>query len=299
MASVVEYTEYLEDLGRYKDAEIIPVRAGDANIETKKIFEKFHIDLPKTIEKFDIGPDDFFILVDHHEETQRHEAVQADKILEIVDHHRVNLNFSTPIRVDVRPVGATSTVIYDHFYASNLEASYKTSALALSGILSDTVGLKSSTTTGLDIEIAKKISKKIDEDIEKLTFEIFKAKSDITGLSPEEITKKDFKIFEFGGTNVFINQIETVESKKVLGMVGDLVKALEGVKAELNAELGFIIVTDILAIDSRVVYSTDEEKEIVEKAFVTQGSGNVADIGPKMSRKKDIAPALERVITKS
>ncbi|OGC47591.1 hypothetical protein A2886_02280 [candidate division WWE3 bacterium RIFCSPHIGHO2_01_FULL_42_13] len=296
IAAAVEYTEFLLELKRYGGSEIIPVRAGEPNIETKTIFKKFNVELPKLLDEFTIGPDDFFVLVDHHEQTQRHEKIVDDKILEIIDHHRVNLNFSTPIRVDVKPVGSTSTVIYDHFYMYNLEASYQTSALALAGILSDTVGLKSSTTTGLDREIAQKISKKINESIEKLTFEIFRAKSDISGLTAREIAKKDFKVFDFGTTKVLINQVETVESKKVLGMKNELVQALDSVKKEVGATLGFIMVTDILAINSWIIYTNEAEKEVVEKAFITHGIDNVADIGPKISRKKDVAPAIEKTL---
>ena len=296
IASAVEYTEFLQELKRYEGSEIIPVRAGEPNIETKIIFKKFNVELPKPLDEFAVSPDDFFILVDHHELTQRHEKIADDKILEIIDHHRVNLNFSTPIRVDVKPVGSTSTVVYDHFYMYNLEASYKTSALALAGILSDTVGLKSSTTTGLDIEIAQKIARKIDVSIEQLTFDIFKAKSDITGLSAHEIAKKDFKVFDFGGTSVFINQVETVETKKILGMKKELVLALDQAKSEEKASLGVIVVTDMLAINSHIIYTNDAEKEIIEKAFTTHCIDNVADIGPKMSRKKDIAPAIEKTL---
>ena len=116
IAAAVEYTEFLLELKRYGGSEIIPVRAGEPNVETKTIFKKFNVELPKLLDEFTIGPDDFFVLVDHHEQTQRHEKIVDDKILEIIDHHRVNLNFSTPIRVDVKPVGSTSTVIYDHFF---------------------------------------------------------------------------------------------------------------------------------------------------------------------------------------
>ena len=61
-------------------------------------------------------------------------------------------------------------------------------------------------------------------------------------------------------------------------------------------DLGFIILTDIMHLNSIIVYSTDEEKRVVESAFVTQGENNVANIGPKMSRKKDIAPAIEKAL---
>src|SRR5690606_3770119 len=115
------------------------------------------------------------------------------------------------------------------------EASKDTLGLILSSILSDTVGLKSSTTTGLDAEYAQEISEKLEVEIEALTFEIFKAKSDLSGLLPIEIAKKDFKVFDFGGTQVFINQVETVEPEKVLENKESLIEALDEAKTQEGA----------------------------------------------------------------
>lgn len=298
IASAVQYAEFLEKSGKYKNMDVVPARAGEPNAETKYIFERFGITLPENLDNIEVTDEDNFILVDHNEETQRHEKVNPSKITELVDHHKINVNFSSPLRVDVRPVGSTSTIIYELFESAGLETSKGILGLMLSGILSDTVGLKSSTTTGLDSDVAHKLAEKIGEDLDKLTFEIFKAKSDLTGLSALEIATKDFKVFDFGGTPVFINQVETVEPEKVLEMKGELVTALNEAKSKEGASQGYLVITDILKINSQVIYTNDTEKEIVEQAFTTKGEDNVADIGPKMSRKKDIAPAIEKALTK-
>ncbi|MBP7928085.1 hypothetical protein KAZ57_02975, partial [Patescibacteria group bacterium] len=94
-----------------------------------------------------------------------------------------------------------------------------------------------------------------------------------------------------------INQIETVEPTKVLGLKDEIVATMNNLKAELGAAQTYTIVTDILKINSQAIYTTPEEEDIINKAFTTQGSQNIADIGPKMSRKKDIAPAIEAVVT--
>ena len=51
-----------------------------------------------------------------------------------------------------------------------------------------------------------------------------------------------------------------------------------------------------MQINSHTIYSADEEKLIIEKAFTTVDQEGIANIGPKMSRKKDIAPAIEKVV---
>lgn len=296
VASAFEYAEFLKKSKRYNGSEIIAVRAGEPNRETEYAFKKFGVDMPKSLDEYTIETSDAFILVDHNEESQRHEKVKSEQVIEIVDHHKINVNFSSPVRIDVKPVGCTGTLIHELFNMYGINASRETKALMLCGILSDTVGLKSSTTTGNDSNVAHEIAKDLETDIEKLTFELFKSKSDISGMSPMQLAKKDFKVFDFAGIKVFINQIETVEPSKVLEMKDELIKVMDEVKAEENASQGYIIITDILKINSQAIYSNDLEKKIIEKAFITEGNNGIADIGPKMSRKKDIAPAIEKAL---
>lgn len=296
ISSAVEYAEFLKKQKRYEGSEIMAVRAGEPNKETQHIFKKFGVEIPQPLDEYIIDPTDAFILVDHNELDQRHEKVINEQIIEIVDHHKINVNFTSPVRIDVKPLGSTSTVVYEHFEMYGLKPSKETTSLILASILSDTVGLKSSTTTGMDSEIAHKIAKELEMDIEKLTFEIFKAKSDVGGLSAMQIAEKDFKIFDFGGTKIFIGQVETVEPEKVLEQKEKLIKALEEIKVKHASTQAYLFVTDILKINSHAIYATEEEKKILEKAFMGVGEGNVIDVGPKMSRKKDIAPEIEKAI---
>lgn len=296
IASPIVYADFLKHSETYPDAELIPVVSGEPNKESKYIFEKIGIGLPVNVSDVSLGDDDKIILMDHNEESQRHEMVEAEKIIEIVDHHKTNVNFTNPVKIDVKPVGSTSTVVYDHFVKAGIEPADEIKQLILAAILSDTVGLKSSTTTGIDSEFAHKLADEIGVKLDDFTFEIFKAKSDITGLSAMDLAKKDFKVFEFGNKKVFINQIETVQTDEILALKDDLVDALKKVKEELGTNQAYIVVTDILEVNSQVIYGTEEEQTVIEKAFTTEGSDNVADIGPKMSRKKDIAPAIEQNI---
>lgn len=297
MASTVEYAEFLKKSGRYENAELTPIRAGEPNAETTHIFKKFGAKVPKPIEEFTINETDGFILVDHNEESQRHKSIPSEQVVEIVDHHKINVTFTAPVRIDVKPVGSTSTVIYELFDMYGHKPSEKTLGLILASILSDTQGLKSSTTSGLDSEVAHELAEKLKLDLEKLTSEIFKAKSDLTGLKPIEIAKKDYKIYDFSGKKVFISQIETIEPEKVLEQKDDLVEAMDLAKSQEGAGLGFLVVTDILKMNSQIIYTNEEEQAVVEKAFTTEGKDNVADIGPRMSRKKDIAPAIEKTLS--
>ena len=296
VASAVEYTEFLERSNKYKDSNLVAAMAGDPNKETQFVFQKFNVDLPVKIDDVTIEADDHFILVDHNEYDQRSEKVDNDKILQIVDHHKMKVDFKRAIKIDLRPLGSTSTIIYEEFEAAGLKPTNKTLALILSSILSDCVGLKSSLTTGLDSDIANKIAKDLYIDIDKLTFEIFKAKSDVEGLSPEQIVMKDVKVYDFDGKKVFIGQAETVEPENLLEQKDVLINALKEVKSKEAVQYGFLFITDIMKINSQALYTNEEEKRVIEQAFTTQGHDRVADVGPRMSRKKDIAPEIEKII---
>ena len=79
-------------------------------------------------------------------------------------------------------------------------------------------------------------------------------------------------------------------------MKDELIDAIEKAKSQEQAKLGFLIVTDILKVNSKIIFPTDEEKRILKDAFDIKIKDNVADVGAKMSRKKDIAPAIEKVL---
>lgn len=297
VATPIVYAEFLRKIKRYEDANLIPVLSGGINNETKYIFNEIGESVPKFFDEVSLEKQDRIILVDHNEQSQRHEKVSTEQIVEIIDHHSANINFATPIRIDIKPLGSSSTVVYEHFETYSIEPREVAQKLMLAAILSDTVGLKSSTTTPYDSRIAHELAEKLELDLKNFIFKIFKAKSDISGLSIEEIATKDYKILRVGNKKIFINQIETVEPQKVLNMTNDLVLALTTLKTKLNVDQTYCAVTDIININSHIIYATDEEKQFVEKAFDTQGKDNVADIGARVSRKKDIRPALQKVIS--
>ncbi len=296
VAAPVAYTEFLTKLGRYANAQLLAVTTGPVNKETVHVFETFNVPLPPDINTIKLEESDHFILVDHQEYEQRHDAITDDAILEVLDHHKVNLNSVKPVRIDVKPLGSTSTLIYDHFHMSRIRPKVSTMGLLLCSILSDTQGLKSSTTTETDSAYAHELAEVLDVDLDTITFELFKAKSDISDMTTKELATKDYKVFEFGGQKVFINQIETVEPDKVLALAQNLISETSALKNELKVDQAYQIVTDVLNAVSFALCPDGAETEVVKKAFDAEVTDNIANIGPKLSRKKDIAPAIEKAL---
>lgn len=267
------------------------------NPETTFLFEKFGITAPKIIYSADLGVNDQVVLTDHNEESQRMDGLDPALVVEIVDHHKANINFNQPIFLNFKPWGSTCSIVYYMMKKYGIRPEKNLAALMLASILSDTVGYKSATSTDHDKKFGAELAEIAEVgDVAAFTLEIFKAKSDISTLTNEEIIKNDYKVFEFN-KKTMIDQLETVEQELVLAeKKAGLLTAMQTVKEELSVELLFVAVTDILKINTKLLILSDAEKEVAEKAFGGTVVDNVLDIGPKMSRKKEFAPAIEKAL---
>lgn len=273
------------------------VTADHINPETAFVFNKFSAVLPKQITSSDIKPEDKIVLVDHNEADQRLDNLPAEQIVAIIDHHKFNLNLNQAIKITAMPIGSTTTIVYLKFKQYGFAIESNLAKLMLAAVLSDTVGGKSGTTTDKDRQAVTDLAKTAGiSDIDNLTLEIFKAKSNIGGLTPEQIVKNDYKIFEFA-KKTFIGQVETVEQNEVLAkQKGGLLSAMKIVKDQEGVNLIFLAISDILKVNTKILLLGDDEIAIGEKAFGVKAIDNILDIGPKLSRKKDIAPAIENAL---
>lgn len=291
IVAAITFAEYKKLLGL---TDVIPTMTGEANPETKYVFNKFKVDLPQTLNIEQIAPDDQIVLVDHNEVDQRVPGLNPEQIISIYDHHTVYLNMSHPIEVVVLPLGSSNTVAWQLFQNNNFEVSKELATLMLCAILSDTVGLNSSTTTEVDKKAVASLSQISGiTDTQGLTLEIFKAKSDIAALTDEQVILNDYKIFDFG-KKVLIGQVETVEQDVLLNnRKQGLLISLQSIKDREKVDFIILAVTDILKINTKLLVTGEGEMDLIQKAFGGTVSENILDIGPKMSRKKDIAPVIE------
>lgn len=275
------------------------VIAGPINPETEFLLNKFGMSAPRIISATDLANDDQVVLVDHNEADQRLEGLSQNQIVEIIDHHKVNLNFEQPIFLTFKTWGSSNTIVYFMMKKNDFVPDQKIASLMLAAILSDTVGFKSPTCTAKDKELALELAKVAGiEDLDAFSLEIFKAKSDVSKLSCEEIVKNDYKVFDFAGQKVMIDQLETVEQEKVLSeKKACLLEAMIKVKTELAVDSIFVVITDILKVNSKLLILDSKAEEIALKAFGGEVSEQVLDIGARLSRKKEIAPLIERAVS--
>jgi len=292
IVSAIVYRDYLEKKGiKAKSA-----RAGELNKETKFIFSFLKVKIPQLIENLS-GKD--VVLVDHGELSQAADGIKEANILQVLDHHRM-AGFSTiePILYRTEPIGSTSTLIAKIFKESKLELNKQQAALLLAGVISDTLNLTSPTTTILDREIVKELTRISGLDVKKIAQKMFKAKSDLRGISINEILTKDYKEFNFSGTKVGISVYETVVCDPFEKMKEKIFNALRRLKKERSIELIFFAIVDILKQEAFMYIIGFEEEQIAKKAFRENIKENIMYLPGVVSRKKQMVPVLAKVLEK-
>lgn len=275
---------------KLRGEEVIPCRLGELNDETKYALKYFNAETPKLIEK--VEENQKVILVDHNEFTQTIEGIENAKIEMVVDHHRIN-NFKTaePLYYYAQPVGCTSTILYELYKSENVEIDAQMAGLMLSAIISDTLLLKSPTTTDKDIKALKELAKIANVDVKQYGVDMLKAGTDLDKYTEDELIRLDAKKVEKEDFKYIVAQVNTVS-------IDDVLKRQHKIEQEMNKSiianglsLFIFVITDILNSNSKSIV-LGERSDIIAKSY--EINNNVADMPGVVSRKKQILPLIEK-----
>ena len=235
------------------------------------------------------------ILVDHNNLAQSVDGIEEADILEIIDHHNLGaIGTNVPINFRSKPVGCTSTMIYEMFIQEKVNIPSDIAGLMLSAILSDTLLLTSPTTTEDDKNAAVKLADIAKVDMDKYGLQMIKAASSIEGMSVKDLIKSDFKNYVVGSKNLGIGQVMTLDFDRIKENIDEYVHVLDEM-VDTNYSVVVIFITDIIKNGSYVIYNT-KASDLIEDAF---GLKNVHEglFLPKMvSRKKQILPSILSVM---
>ena len=270
------------------------VRLGNVNKETQYALNYLGMETPELIEKIEEGQE--VILVDHNEFNQSVEGIEKAKILEVVDHHRIsNFETSEPLYYTARPFGCTSTILFEEFKASGIEIEKTEAILMASAIISDTLLLKSPTTTDYDRKALEELGKIAGINIEEYGLEMLKAGTDLDDFSAEELINLDAKNLDKDGTKFVIAQVNTVSIEDVLKRQNELEEAMNNAISEKGLSLFVLAITDILNINSEII-ALGTKTDAVEKAFDKKLENNRAFLEGVVSRKKQLLPVIDKNI---
>ena len=277
---------------KIRGEEVIPCRLGELNEETKYALKHFNIETPKYIENVEEGQR--VILVDHNEFSQSVNGIENAKIDTVVDHHRIN-NFETsePLFYYAQPVGCTSTLLFELYNLNNIEIESRIAGLMLSAIISDTLLLKSPTTTEKDKKALKELAKIADIDVETYGLEMLKAGTNLDKYTEDELIDLDAKKIEKEDIKYVIAQVNTVS-------IPDVLKRKAKIEQEINKEilakglsLFVFVITDIVNSNSEAIVLGDRT-DAISKTYEIKD--NVAVMPGVVSRKKQILPLVEKNI---
>jgi len=272
------------------DDSVTAARAGELNPETEFVLEYWDVEAPQLLED---ATDEQLILVDHNEHSQTVSGAREATITEIVDHHRLgDVTTSEPIFCRIEPVGSTATIIAELFDEREVALDSQTAGLLLSGLVSDTVILRSPTTTDRDRVVAERLADIAEVDIDAYGKELLAQKSKLGEKSPREMVLGDFKSFEFGNSAVGIGQIETVDPEPVLDQRAAIRAAMDGIVDERDYDLLVLLVTDLLE-EASTAFVVGEASDRVGPALDVEIADGEAFLPGVMSRKKQVVPPLE------
>ena len=167
----------------------------------------------------------------------------------------------------------------------------------LSGIISDTLLLKSPTTTQTDKKVANILTKICKVKLEKYAMEMFKAGTSLEEYSEEEIISADYKTFEVSSLKVTISQVFTMDCNRILNSIDKYLKVIEKEKEEIKSNYFIFVVTDIIKNGSYILYDKNSEA-IIGKVFNTKNIKQGFFMDGIVSRKKQIVPNIINALEK-
>lgn len=238
------------------------------------------------------------ILVDHNERSQSIDGVDEAEILEIIDHHRVaDVYTGNPIFFRNEPVGSTSTIISSIYFENGRRPSKKIAGILAAAIISDTLLLKSPTSTQVDKFMLDRLASIADINIEEFAKEMFKAGTSLSGKTPDELLSQDLKLFTIDDDKYAVAQVYTTDMESLEELKEGLIKAMEE-KADYGGYSSFILLlTDIFKQASQIV-AVGPNKDIVAKAFDKELVDYSFYAAGVLSRKKQVIPPITEMINK-
>eukprot|EP00930_Biecheleria_cincta_P045063 TRINITY_DN31057_c0_g1_i1.p1 TRINITY_DN31057_c0_g1~~TRINITY_DN31057_c0_g1_i1.p1 ORF type:complete len:483 (-),score=96.29 TRINITY_DN31057_c0_g1_i1:4-1452(-) len=273
-------------------------------------------------------------LVDHNEEKQmtpklRECPSRKDRILGLIDHHAMAESYSTekPLFVDVRPWGSMSTIVGHTFLREGISMPKSVARILLCAILSDTLELRSATTTRADrlmVGILSILGELANfQAVHNLAADMFRAKTDwIVSLGARDMVRRDQKDFTAGGWRLGIAVLEVTCPDAVYDQVKDITVELQALKkekgqgdADKELHFAFCFIVDVTKQCSTLVVCGAAELELARAAFPgselrsstaapengeqkppAPEEGCLMNVGGLVSRKLQFAPALLKTL---
>jgi manganese-dependent inorganic pyrophosphatase len=293
VAAAIAYADFknkVEQTDKY-----VPAITGDVNKETAFCLEKFGFSAPQLLSSL-AGLE--VVLVDHNEAAQSADGISEAKVVEVLDHHKIDFKAADPIQFVVLPWGSSCSIIAHMCDKNSVAISASLAGLMLSAILVDTVITKSPTCIDKDREIIANLASLAGiSDWQAFGMEIFKVRSSVSELSAAGIIGSDFKDFALKAGKFGIGQVETVDATEFSAREEELMNQLNQLRQDGGYHSTVLFITDIIKEGSLFLVSSSDLPaiEAALDAKLPDGKTYIAGI---LSRKKQVAPKFTEYFDK-
>ncbi|MBL6538503.1 manganese-dependent inorganic pyrophosphatase [Streptococcus suis] len=273
-----------------RDAEAVAL--GTPNEETAFALDYFGVTAPRVVESAKAEGVSQVILTDHNEFQQSIADIKDVEVAAVIDHHRVaNFETANPLYMRLEPVGSASSIVYRAFKENGVTPPKEVAGLLLSGLISDTLLLKSPTTHATDPQVAAELAEIAGVNLEEYGLALLKAGTNLASKSAEELIDIDAKTFGLNGNDVRVAQVNTVDIAEVLERQTEIEAAMTAASAANGYSDFVLMITDIVNSNSEIL-ALGSNMDKVEAAFNFKLENNHAFLAGAVSRKKQVVPQL-------
>jgi len=294
-----------------------PAIASEINTETEFALKEWGCALPAKIEDvLRADPSRNVCVVDFQQQSQLNAVIPMSNIVGIIDHHALQSNTivtEKPIFVDIRPWGCMSSIIAHNFATQGKFLPKNIAGALLSAILSDTLNLRSPTTTAWDERIVAMLVQYLNvADVNALAARQFRAKShSLSLMTPYALVNGDVKRFKFASRaekdvtyTIAYSVVETTDPAASLERAGELAPEMRAVKAADSAvDAVLLAVVDIVGLTSTLLICGRVEASLAVAAYGgcvesldESHAVQILKLPGLVSRKKDFVPALTKAV---
>jgi manganese-dependent inorganic pyrophosphatase len=238
------------------------------------------------------------ILIDHNEMSQTISGLEEAELLEVLDHHRLaNPPTHMPIAFHVDPVGSSSTLVAERAMRSGLTVPRPIAGALLSGLLSDTLVLKSPTTTDRDRVAAVQLAAwafagQGDPYTAMLDYgwQLLQAGAGLESRSTESIVSGDYKEYDSAGLHFGVAQVEVTGMHEIESRLDELRAGLCAMEEKRGLHFAALMITDIVGGTSRLL--TCVESHYLDGLPFARRPDGTFEMPGIVSRKKQLIPTI-------
>ena len=294
VCSAITYANLLQRMGINAQARV----AGKVVCEPYYVLQEAGMQSPPVLEDA-TGLN--MIMTDHSEYAQAVDGMAEARVLHVIDHHGTgSVTTAHPLLYYAMPIGSTCTIIASMYEELDEKPTVTEARLMLSGLLSDTDNLTSTTTTDTDRRFYKWLLDRSDIiDIDTYYAAMRKARTTFDGMTDEEILLSDYKEYEIQGLKLGIGSIMASEDLGLEELCRRMRAVMPAVLEERGLDMLFMMLGDRDANITHIPFCGYGAKEVAEYAFKSTATADGCIVTAYISsRKAQFVPAITEGISK-